>query len=298
VQPGWSPDGSQVWYIDRPGPAAPSGLWAVPAEGGAEPQFVTDRLGTYSADRALLAYPAGGETFVERMAGEGAGQRWAVGNAGRPVEFSPDGTRLAWQSASASRNFDKRIVSVWLANVDGSGAHVAAQLQGGSLLGWLPDGQHLLVSQRDLAADLVELAALDAATGTLTPILREPQVRSVLVSPGGGWLAYLVSFSGDTERDGIWVARADGSGAWRLPLFGAYRWRSEGRLLLVPLEPGAGSQRVVEFDAATGSGRPLTNPGQTPLAIANGDWSLSPDGRRFVYVNAADRNLWILDLPE
>lgn len=298
VQPAWSPDGSQVWYLDRPNSVAPSGLWAVPAEGGAAPQFVTDRLGLYSPDRTLLAYPAGGDTFIERLVGDGTGERWPVGNGGRPVDFSPDGTRLAWQTASTARNFDNRVVSIWLANVDGTSRQVVAELTGGGLAGWFPDGQRLLVTRRDLAADVVELAALDLATGSVASIAREYQLRGTLLSPAGEWLAYQVTFSGDPARDGLWVARTDGTGARRLELYGAYRWRAEGRLLVVPLEPGAGSQRLVEFDAATGTGRPLTDPAQTPLTIANGDWSLSPDGRRFVFVNAADRNLWMLDLPE
>jgi Tol biopolymer transport system component len=35
----------------------------------------------------------------------------------------------------------------------------------------------------------------------------------------------------------------------------------------------------------------------TPLNILNGDWRVSPDGRYVVFVNSADRNLWLLELP-
>ncbi|HJW83372.1 MAG TPA: hypothetical protein VJ754_03630 [Anaerolineae bacterium] len=31
---------------------------------------------------------------------------------------------------------------------------------------------------------------------------------------------------------------------------------------------------------------------------ANGDGRVSPDGRYVVYVNSADRNLWLLELAE
>ena len=35
----------------------------------------------------------------------------------------------------------------------------------------------------------------------------------------------------------------------------------------------------------------------TPLNILNGDWRVSPDGKYIVFVNSADRNLWLLELP-
>jgi hypothetical protein len=41
----------------------------------------------------------------------------------------------------------------------------------------------------------------------------------------------------------------------------------------------------------------LTDPMATPLQILDGDWSLSPDGNQLVYVNAVDRNIWLLELP-
>jgi hypothetical protein len=34
------------------------------------------------------------------------------------------------------------------------------------------------------------------------------------------------------------------------------------------------------------------------LPIAGGDWALSPDGTRLVFVSALDHNLWVLELPE
>jgi hypothetical protein len=118
------------------------------------------------------------------------------------------------------------------------------------------------------------------------------------LSPQGGWLAYMVAFSGDPANDGLWVVATDGSGARKLDLFGAYRWRAEGRLVLIPLEAGAAGQRLVEVDAQTGALRELTGPALTPLHIAGGDWALSPDGSRVVFVSASDRNLWLVDLPE
>jgi dipeptidyl aminopeptidase/acylaminoacyl peptidase len=95
------------------------------------------------------------------------------------------------------------------------------------------------------------------------------------------------------------TAQADGSGARRLPVFGAYRWRSEGKLLVIPLESaeGSASHRLLEVDVASGEARALTDPALTPFRVAGGDWAPSPDGNRIVFVSDADHNLWVIDLP-
>ena len=92
--------------------------------------------------------------------------------------------------------------------------------------------------------------------------------------------------------------RSDGTSPRRLDRFGAYTWRAEGRLLLIPLEPRSASNRLLEVDASTGQTRELIDIGQTPLRIAESNWSLSPDGSRLAYVSAEDHNIWVLDLPQ
>jgi hypothetical protein len=53
----------------------------------------------------------------------------------------------------------------------------------------------------------------------------------------------------------------------------------------------------VEIDAATGKVRALTDPAVTSFRAAGGDWPVSPDGQRIVFVSAADHNLWVLEWP-
>jgi hypothetical protein len=293
VQPFFSPDGSQVWFIDKPSDTQPSGIWGVSATGG-EPQFITDKVGVFSSDGALRAYPEAGQTFVERVA---TGERWPVPAAGRAVAISPDGAQIAWQTASSTENFDRRLVEVWVARVDGSEARVAARVLGGALGGWFPDSARLLISGRDSAETEPYLAALNLADGARAVIATGLNIRGAVISPNGSWLAYTISFSGDAARDGLWVVRSDGAAARRLSHFGAYRWRSDDRLLIVPLEATSGSHRLIEVAASDGSSRPLTDPRALAFRIAAGDWALSSDGNRLVFVNAADRNLWLIELP-
>jgi hypothetical protein len=293
VQPAWSPDGSEIWYIDRPSDAEPGGLWAVPAEGG-QPRFVTDRLGLVSPDGRLRAYPEAGRTIIETE----DGTRWVAPSGGRAVLFSPDSTRIAWQEASSTINFDRRQVELWVANSDGSEPRQLITLPGGGLVDWMPDGQRLLISGRDPGDRESFYAVYDPAQGAYTLLFEAPTLRGALLSPAGGWLAYQVTFSGDPAQDGIWVLPLAGGDPRRLEVYGAYRWRDDDTLLVLPLEPGAGGQRVLAVEAATGAMRALTDPAVTPLRIAGGDWALAPDGRRIVFVSADDRAIWVLELHE
>ncbi len=292
VQPAWSPDGSEIWFVDRPSPTDPSGLWAVPAAGGAA-RFVTERLGIRSPDGQLVAYPEGGRTYIERLGGE----RWTVPNGGRAISFSPDGTRIAWQQASSTVNFDRRQVTLWLANVDGSQARQVLTLAGGGLVDWLPDGQRWLVSGRDGDDRQDYYAVYDLAQDSLTVVVEAAELRGALVSPDGGWLAYQVTFTGEAAADGLWIMPLAGGEARRLEHFGAYRWRDNDELLVIPLD-GAATQRLIGISAASGEARALIDPSVTPVRIAGGDWALSPEGQRIVFVSAEDHNLWILELTD
>lgn len=295
VQPFWSADSAEVWFIDRPSEAQPAGIWGVPVVGG-EPRLITARLGIYSTDRSLVAYPDNRQTIVERLAD---GVRWTMPNAGRAVSFSPDSSRLAWQVApeSAEGNFDQRLVEVWVAQVDGSAPQQVARLVGGGFSGWFPDGERLLISGRDPTTDESSLSAFHLSDGALTLIAQGPRLRGGTLSPDGAWVAYQIQFSGDPARDGLWVTRTDGSESRRLDIFGAYRWRDASHLLVVPLELNAGGQRFVEVEVASGALFPLTDPRLTPIHIEGGDWSLSPDGARVAFVSADDHNLWVIELP-
>ena len=291
VQPFWSADSRQVRYIDRPSSGQPSGIWAVDVNGGA-PHFVTARLGLYSPDEKLVAYPESGQTYIERVGGE----RWKVPNDGRALLFSPDSTQIAWQVASSTVNFDTRQVQIWIAAVDGSGAREVADLVGGGLSAWLPDGRRLLITSR--ADNQGQIEILNLADGSQNVIAKASRFQGRALSPSGGWMAYTIAFSGDPSLDGLYVAGTTGAAGSRLEPFGAFAWRSEGRLLVVPLEPSANHNRLLEYDAVNGAVRQLTNPALTPFQVAEGNWALSPDGRRLAFVSAADHNLWVLDLPE
>ena len=139
--------------------------------------------------------------------------------------------------------------------------------------------------------------SLSVEDGSIVEIARGSRLRGIAISPGGNWLVYQVTSSGDPSQDGLWLAKTDTSQRRRLDLFGAYRWRDDGRLYLIPLDLSQPFHVLWEVEAASGVSRPLTDPAITPFKIANGDWSISPDGRQVAFVSAEDHNIWLLRLP-
>ncbi len=293
TQPFWSPDGTAIWFIDKP-PDLPSGVWAVDPAAPLTAKLVTERVGVLSPDGIWIAYPDGDATLIERLS---TGEVWDVPAFGRAVQFSPDGQRLAWQVANGTENFDRRLVEVWVSALDGSNAQRVAQLFGGGLSGWLPDSRRLLITQRNAPGLPPSLGILDPETNTFQSLASGDFLRGVSLSPDGRWLAYTQQFSGDPERDGLWIQALEGGAPIKIDVFGAYRWRPDGRLVLIPLELEASAQRILIVDASTGDIEPLTDPALTPLHILDGDWSLAPDGERIAFVNRGDRNIWLLELP-
>jgi hypothetical protein len=96
-------------------------------------------------------------------------------------------------------------------------------------------------------------------------------------------VAYLVTFAPDPAQNGLWIQNITTGERVQLDLFGGYRWRDTDHLLVIPLDPNAASGPVAhqlwEVDATTGASRALTDPALTPFKVAEGDWTVSPDGQ-------------------
>jgi hypothetical protein len=77
-----------------------------------------------------------------------------------------------------------------------------------------------------------------------------------------------------------------------LPFFGAWRWRDAQSIYYLPLDPAIPYQSLHYYDLVTGEDRMLTD---QPFLVANGDWSVSPDGDQIAFWNANDFTLWLLE---
>ncbi len=296
VGPAFSADGQTVLYIDQPAPGQPVGIYGVGLAGG-DTTLYSARIGDLSPDGHYLAYMQRQEmTVVENRE---TGSITPIRNGGRRVAFSPGVTWLAWNESVDSGNFDQRPSTVWVADLKGENAQAVAERIGGGLAGWL-DEEHLLLSGAPLDDPSNRgLDVLSLADGSLTRLISSRRIRMAEPSPSGEWIALAVALdTDDPDLNGMWVISADGETQHRLPVDGGMHWRDGSRLLVVPLEMGAESHRLLEFDAERGEMAPLTDPAVTPFRIFAGDWKVSPTGEHVVFVNAADQAIWLLELPD
>lgn len=296
TQPFWSPDSRQVLFIDKPAPDAPVGIWGVDVtQPNPTPELVTERIAFYTADMAFAVELSEDTTVIERLAD---GTRWPVPAGGRPVSISPGRKRIAWTATDENLPFERQITQVWVANLDGSDVQAVATLPRGSFGGWISEDVLLLSSRESLESREQVLYAFSLTNGGTTELVRAERLRGGFLSPDGAWLAYYVALDPDPAQNGLWLVRTDGSERRRLDrdLFGAYKWRDADRLLIIPFRPEAVSHELWELDASTGEARRLTDPEITPFKIANGDWTVSPDGRHVAFVESRDHNIWLLTL--
>jgi hypothetical protein len=251
------------------------------------------RVGQLSPDWSLMAYPDDDKTILMSTA---SGRKWVVPAAGKAVWFSPSRDRLVWETGSSMyAHLDLRRRAIWMANVDGSQALKAVTTFGGGFIGWTADEAHLLVSGRLSASDPrgIWVIPLDGAPPWL--LFAADHIRDPLLSPDGSWLAFYLAFGPDPSQDGLWLVKTDGTEQHHLPVFGAYRWRANDQLLVIP-QNLAGELPMLQIDAPSGESRRLALP-RGVLSISANDWQPSPDGRWLAYVAAGTGALMLTALP-
>ncbi len=300
VQPFFSPDGSQVLFLDRPGPTAQVGIYGVRVDQPlSQPTLVTERLGPFSRDLSHNALLLNGQTFVERKNGDA----WRIDNGGRAVSFSPDAKRVLWSVSSESGGFDRRRTDIWLANIDGANARLIATRYGGGALAWFDDSRRLLIGGRPAVGDEAPtLSVLDLQSGAIRDLVRIERLRGALLAPGGERLLFFVAQARTAGIGGAYMLNLNEADPrpFKLDFFGAYRWRDATRLLYIPLTADNKNvnNELWQFDVTTmTSTRLIGSDATVPLKIGNGDWDISPDGANMVWLNARDRNIWITRLP-
>jgi len=295
TRPFWSEDSRQVLFIDKPDESAPAGIYGVETASPLQTALVTPRIALYSPGMDYVIDLQPGATTLERVAD---GTRWTVPAQGASVTISPGETRIAWSRGSASTGGGTS--RIWIADLDGGNETQLAALNGASVSGWISD-EALFISGRDAPNTLERvLYCLSVPDGTLTELARADNLRGQILSTDGSWVAYYVAPNPDPTVNGLWVARTDGSARFQVTpeLFGSYQWRDDHRLLLIPLQFAATNHELWELDAATQETRLLHGPDDPAFKVNDGDWAVSPDGRKLVFVSARDHNLWLLTLPE
>lgn len=295
----WNEDSTQVRFIDRPGPDEPLGVWAVDVtESPPELQLVTERLGYYSPNDALVTYPDRnkGVAVIERLAD---GQTWEIDTQERGPSFTPDSQRVIWTTYDEDASRDTREEIIWLANVDGGEPRVLLRASRTDAVAWLADDE-LLMARRIPGSSDEQFFTLSLEDGRQTDLLQVPEMRGLAISPDNRHLVYYVRFESEAEKNGIWLLdlQNPAEAPQKLPFFGAYRWRDNDHLIYVPFDAEAAEHNFYEYDITSGETRSLFPTG-TNLTIANNEWKVSPDGRKIALVAAKGFGLdgiWVLDL--
>lgn len=286
VNPIWSPDSSTVLFIDKPTPQGPTAYYGVSASNPSKPKALLPVA--YFSPKFDYALLPGSPSQIQRLSDR---RNFSLNTGGNNGLWSPNTSQLAWTQTGTSGNFDQRTSEVWVSELEDSPRRVAT-LYGGGLSGWLDENTLLLNGKRAPKDPLRNLETLNLRSGQRRVLATALGMRGILPSPDGKWIIYYVAF--DTPaRNGLWLMSRDGK-AQRLPWFGSYRWRGN-KLAYIALEPGVPSHQIREYSLETGQSRVLADLGSK---VSNDQWQLSPDGRRVVFVNAKDRNLWVVDLPQ
>jgi hypothetical protein len=271
------------------------GIYGVPADGG-EPVLLIEPVGLVSQDWTHLAYHQNGQTAVRSLI---EGDVWMVPNQGRAVWLSPSGRFTAWQSGSRGITHpDLRERVLWLAETGTTTPQELVRVRGGGLVGWSTGEAHVIVTGQLGSDGPAGIWRIEPERDRAVLLVEAQRPRDPLISPGGSWLAFYTAFDSGPIENGLWVVRTDGTQLGRVDLFGAYRWRSEGQLLVIPIEDQDPGLSLWQVDAVTGEASRLTNPWREPLHIRGNDWQISPDGSRMVYVSSGDGNVWVMELPE
>jgi hypothetical protein len=221
-----------------------------------------------------------------------------------PFAFSPDGTMIVyydwqaykghttnlyngeekeylWNKAPSSRIswlIGSDLIAygsddgIYISHVDGTGLYKINGTDAEDLLGgWLPDGQHLLVS-RTSYKNPMRLQMVDIASGETKD--RFPFYESygiaAIPSPDGKKILFEDAVTG-TQQQGIFIANLDGSerhliaSFWRMQI-GSYTWSPDGKWVIISVTDVKHGNEITNF---------LINPDSCQtFRLSNIDWAV------------------------
>jgi eukaryotic-like serine/threonine-protein kinase len=209
-------------------------------------------------------------------------------NDDNPV-WSPDGRNVAFSSNRGGT------AKLYLKPADGSADERLLTDHPGSPTSWSPDGRFLLFTSPSPSTGLDIWALPDpgrpAAESRPYPVLATSSAeQAAQVSPDGRWLAYQ---SDEQSAADVFVrpfspeGRVLGGARYLVSnggLSGLPRWGADGRQLIF-MKAGDFQMQAVDVDTSRGfqAGNPRRLFPAPPPLVGVG-WSLSPDGKRFLFV--------------
>src|SRR5690606_22221111 len=223
------------------------------------------------------------------------GEAWAVPTNGEIAALSPDNSRLLWltRDGLSIPGSEPPLTQIWISGARGENPQMIAEQRGGSAR-WL-DSERVLITTSERQVSTLQI--YHVADGSTYELGRWTRLRGLDVAPGGGRLIFYLTFQDDPQLDGVYVIDTQpGAVARQLPWFGAWKWRDASSVYYIPFQPDDNLHSLAYYDLETGENRMLVTPDHMAFTVANGDWSVSADGQRIVYLNANDLTMWLLEI--
>ncbi|MBI5957185.1 MAG: peptidoglycan DD-metalloendopeptidase family protein, partial [Chloroflexi bacterium] len=292
----WNPADSEAVYLIDSVPDISAAVLRQPLDGSPREFVETAPPSLYSPDGSVRVQKNPGDDWM-RITRVSDGASWEVDTGGNYPAVSPDGTRLLWEvvfgeimPGTASPG-----VRAVVANLDGSDPRVVYSFSGGYAL-WLDSHRLLIVKRIDFTAEsLLYVLDVDDREAEAVPLGTVENLHGLKVAPGGERLVYYAPFQSNPAASGVYVLLTEpGSTPHKLPFFGAYRWRDDRSLFVLSYDPDQAAHALGVVDVIEDDLRWLTDPDDLPIRVANGEWSVSPDGSRIVYVDPEDYGLYLL----
>jgi TolB protein len=209
--PDWTPDGRILFYgeegVDHNpemGGIGTNGVWVINSDASSPVQLLAEGSARYvsmSPDGKKVAFDA------KRV---GSRHIYVLRSDGEPLPYDFLGEQASWAPNSLQfvyRHCDYSLCGVWVANIDGSGAHRLTGGGGDAQPKWSPDGSKVVfTSDRAGSWDIYVINSNGTGLRRLTD---DPAIdANPTWTPDSRQIVYRSSRSGEW---GIWVMNADGS---------------------------------------------------------------------------------------
>jgi Tol biopolymer transport system component len=217
VDPIWSPDGALIYFSSNPN-GGPYKIFRKPSNGTGKVDLVLEDSASVfpsgiSPDGKLLLYRGSGVSRALALNGA-SGDRPAKPyelpeiRASRPVEFSPDGRWLVYESNDG----------VYASPFPGPGTRIQISRRGGSSPRWAKDGKEIFFADTDRT-----LMAVDVAVRNGTLQAGEPRALfgGIVTSSTGAGAGITYDVSRDSQRILVFD---DGASATAQPLTLVQHW--------------------------------------------------------------------------
>ncbi len=234
-----------------------------------------------------------GQVSIRRLAD---GAEWIVQTQGEIPAISADNSRLTWDISGdkVAPGQQDGTIEFWISDISGENTRLFLSQIGGSIF-WLDDAR-ILISTPQIGSRATTYSVYDTRDNSVYTLGTWEWIRGLSISPGGERLMFYRVWQPDPADNVIYtIATEHGATAEKMPWFGGWRWRDADSVYFVPFDPSTDVQRLAYYHIPTGETRFLTDPAATPFTIADGDWSVSADGRRIVFLNAGDKTMWLIE---